>query len=113
MITQRPSELSETALSQCGTIISMRLNNLNDQAQLRASLSEGARGYVDIIATLKNRECIISGDGVPVPMRVLIDTIAEDRKPASDDPVFSLGWSDDAGAAELLADTVGRWREEG
>ena len=113
MITQRPSELSETALSQCGTIISMRLNNLNDQAQLRASLSEGARGYVDIIATLKNRECIISGDGVPVPMRVLIDTIAEDRKPASDDPVFSLGWSDDAGAAELLADTVDRWREEG
>ena len=113
MISQRPSELSETALSQCGTIIAMRLNNINDQAQLRASLTEGARGYVDIISTLKNRECVISGDGVPVPMRVLIDTIAEDRKPASDDPVFSLGWSDDAGAAELLADTVGRWREEG
>lgn len=111
LVTQRPSELSETALSQCGTILSMRLNNLNDQAQLRACMSEGARAMVDVIATLKNRECIISGDGVPVPMRVQIDTVAEDRKPASDDPVFSTSWSQDAGA-ELLNETVNRWRKE-
>ncbi len=111
MVSQRPSELSETALSQCGTILSMRLNNLNDQAQLRACMSEGARSMVDVIATLKNRECIVSGDGVPVPMRVLVDTVAEGRRPASDDPVFSERWSQDAGA-ELLKATVGRWRTE-
>ena len=113
MVTQRPSELSETALSQCGTIIAMRLNNLNDQAQLRASLPEGARGYVEIISTLKDRECVISGEGVPVPMRVLIDTLPDHRKPASDDPVFSTSWSGEEGAAEMLAETVGRWRKEG
>lgn len=112
LVTQRPSELSETALSQCGTIISMRLNNQNDQMQLRASLTEGARGFVDVIGTLKNRECIISGDGVPVPMRVLVDRLEEHKRPASDDPVFSLMWNDNTAGGELLLETVRRWREE-
>jgi DNA helicase HerA-like ATPase len=112
LVTQRPSELSETALSQCGTIISMRLNNQNDQMQLRASLTEGARGFVDVIGTLKNRECIISGDGVPVPMRVLVDTLEQHKRPASDDPVFSLMWNDGSAGGELLCETVRRWREE-
>ncbi len=112
MITQRPSELSETALSQCGTIIAMRLNNQNDQATLRASLTEGARGFVDVVGTLKNRECIISGDGVPIPMRVLVDILEEDKRPASDDPVFSRLWSRGEAGGALLVETVRRWREE-
>lgn len=112
MVTQRPSELSETALSQCGTIIAMRLNNQNDQAQLRASLTEGARGLVEVIGTLKNRECIISGDGVPVPMRVLVDLLEEEKRPASEDPVFSRLWSRATADEALLSETVRRWREE-
>lgn len=112
MITQRPSELSETALSQCGTIISMRLSNQNDQAQLRASLTEGARGFVDVVGTLKNRECIICGDGVPVPMRVMIDKLERTKRPASDDPVFSRLWNGVPAGDQLLLETVRRWREE-
>jgi hypothetical protein len=112
LVTQRPSELSETALSQCGTIISMRLNNLNDQAQLKASLTEGARAFVEVVGTLKNRECIVSGDGVPVPMRVLVDTLEEAKRPASADPVFSQRWRDGRAGEALLVETVRRWREE-
>ncbi len=112
MITQRPSELSETALSQCGTIISMRLNNQHDQDHLRASLTEGARGMIGAIATLKNQECIISGEGVPVPMRVHIDTLESGKRPASDDPVFSERWNNGVADVELLVETVRRWREE-
>ena len=113
MITQRPSELSETALSQCGTIMSMRLNNLNDQAHLKASLTEGARSFVDSVASLKNQECIISGDGVPIPMRVLVDVLEEEKRPASDDPVFSRSWGRDTAGQALLAETVRRWRNKG
>jgi uncharacterized protein len=112
MITQRPSELSETAMSQCGTIISLRLNNDKDQAYLKAGMPEGARGFVDSIATLKNRECIVAGDGVPLPMRVLIDMLEEELRPASDDPSFSEGWSHGGAGPELIAETVRRWREE-
>ena len=72
LITQRPSDLAEGVLSQCGTIISMRLNNDRDQAFVRAAMPEGARGFLDSIPALRNRECIICGEGVadPDPRRV-------------------------------------------
>jgi len=112
LVTQRPSELSETALSQCGTIIAMRLNNRNDQAHIAAALSEGAQGMVGSLSTLRNRECIISGEGVPIPMRVLIDALDAARRPASDDPVFSESWREEKADGATLAETVRRWREE-
>ncbi len=111
LVSQRPSELSNTALSQCGTIISMRLNNIDDQRQLKASLSEGARNLVEVIATLKNRECIVSGEGVPVPMRVLVDLVAADRKPDSEDELFSEKWRNETVGPAVLAETVRQWRE--
>src|SRR3546814_9614502 len=49
LITQRPSDLAEGVLSQCGTIISMRLNNDRDQAFVKAAMPEGARGFLDSI----------------------------------------------------------------
>ena len=57
-------------LSQCGTIIAMRLNNERDQAFVRAAMPEGARGFLDAIPALRNRECIVCGEGVAVPIRV-------------------------------------------
>ena len=111
LVSQRPSELSETALSQCGTIISLRLNNVEDQRQLKASLSEGARSLVDVIASLKNQECIISGDGVPVPMRVRIDTVPLEARPDSADELFSEKWRKDGPGAEALSAVVRSWRE--
>ena len=111
LVSQRPSELSETALSQCGTIVSLRLNNVEDQRQLKASLSEGARSLVDVIASLKNRECIISGDGVPVPMRVQIDTVPVEGRPDSADELFSEKWRKDGPGAEALSAVVRSWRE--
>ena len=111
IVSQRPSELSHTALSQCGTIMSLRLNNIDDQRQLKASLSEGARSLVDVIASLRNRECIVSGDGVPVPMRIRIDEVAAERRPDSADELFSEKWRSETVGPEVLAETVRRWRE--
>ncbi|MEO7170939.1 MAG: DUF87 domain-containing protein, partial [Sphingomonas sp.] len=54
LITQRPSDLAEGVLSQCGTIIAMRLNNDRDQAFVRAAMPEGARGFLDAIPALRN-----------------------------------------------------------
>ena len=70
LITQRPSDLAEGVLSQCGTIIAMRLNNDRDQACVRAAMPEGARGFLDAIPALRNRECIVCGEGVAIPIRV-------------------------------------------
>ena len=111
VVSQRPSELSETVLSQCGTMISMRLNNVDDQLQLKATMAEGARSLVGVISALANQECIITGDGVPVPMRVHVDTVAADSKPASEDQMFSVKWNDASAGAEQLEATVKNWRE--
>jgi DNA helicase HerA-like ATPase len=77
LITQRPSDLAEGVLSQCGTIISMRLNNDRDQAFVKAAMPEGARGFLDSIPALRNRECIICGEGVAIPIRVVASTISK------------------------------------
>lgn len=113
LITQRPSDLAEGVLSQCGTIISMRLNNERDQAFVKAAMPEGARGFLDSIPALRNRECIICGEGVAIPIRVAIDTLEEHRRPASEDPSFVDLWSKDGGEEELVERVVMRWRSQG
>jgi hypothetical protein len=113
LITQRPSDLAEGVLSQCGTIISMRLNNDRDQAFVRAAMPEGARGFLDSIPALRNRECIICGEGVSIPIRVAFDNLEEHKRPASEDPSFVDLWSRDGGEEELVERVVMRWRSQG
>ncbi|MFV0623840.1 ATP-binding protein [Sphingomonas sp. ac-8] len=110
LITQRPSDLAEGVLSQCGTILAMRLNNDRDQAFVRAAMPEGARAFLDTIPALRNRECIVSGEGVATPMRVRFDTLEEAQRPASGDPRFSELWRETGGEDGILERTIRRWR---
>ncbi|MEG3149218.1 DUF87 domain-containing protein [Sphingomonas sp. ZT3P38] len=113
LITQRPSDLAEGVLSQLGTIISMRLNNDRDQAYVRAAMPEGARGFLDSIPALRNRECIICGEGVAIPIRVSFDDLAENRRPASEDPLFSKLWREVGQEDQIIERTIKRWRSQG
>ncbi len=113
LITQRPSDLAEGVLSQCGTIISMRLNNDRDQAFVKAAMPEGARGFLDSIPALRNRECIICGEGVSIPVRVTFDELEEYKRPASADPSFSELWNNSGGEEEQVSRAVSRWRAQG
>jgi hypothetical protein len=113
LITQRPSDLAEGVLSQCGTIISMRLNNDRDQAFVRAAMPEGARGFLDAIPALRNRECIMVGEGVATPVRVAFDALEENKRPASGDPLFSELWRHMGGEDQILDRTIRRWRAQG
>ncbi len=113
LITQRPSDLAEGVLSQCGTIISMRLNNDRDQAFVKAAMPEGARGFLDSIPALRNRECIVCGEGVAIPIRVSFDNLEEVKRPASEDPSFVDLWTGTGGEEEAVYRTVQRWRAQG
>jgi len=113
LITQRPSDLAEGVLSQCGTIVSMRLNNDRDQAFVQAAMPEGARGFLDSIPALRNRECIICGEGVSIPMRVSFDNLEEAKRPASEDPSFTELWREEGGEDEQVERVVQRWRAQG
>ncbi|HEV2079001.1 MAG TPA: DUF87 domain-containing protein [Allosphingosinicella sp.] len=113
LITQRPSDLAEGVLSQCGTIIAMRLNNDRDQAFVKSAMPEGARGFLDVIPALRNRECIVCGEGVSIPIRVAFDDLERDRQPASSDPLFSELWKQSGDETEMIARVVKRWRSQG
>jgi hypothetical protein len=113
LITQRPSDLAEGVLSQCGTIISMRLNNDRDQACVRAAMPEGARGFLDAIPALRNRECIVCGEGVAIPIRVRFDDLEPEKRPASSDPSFARLWCETGDEAGIIQRTIKRWRGHG
>jgi uncharacterized protein len=113
LITQRPSDLAEGVLSQCGTIIAMRLNNERDQHFVKSAMPEGARGFLDVIPALRNRECIVCGEGVSIPIRVAFDDLERDRRPASSDPLFSELWRQTGDEEAMVARVVKRWRSQG
>ena len=113
LITQRPSDLAEGVLSQCGTIISMRLNNERDQSFVKAAMPEGARGFLDSIPALRNRECIICGEGVSIPIRVAFDNLEDNKRPASEDPSFVDLWRQGGGEEDQVFRVVQRWRSQG
>jgi DNA helicase HerA-like ATPase len=113
LITQRPSDLAEGVLSQCGTIIAMRLNNDRDQAFVKSAMPEGSRGFLDVIPALRNRECIVCGEGVSIPIRVSFDDLERDRCPASSDPMFSALWRQSGEEEAMVSRVVKRWRAQG
>ena len=113
LVTQRPSDLAEGVLSQCGTIIAMRLNNERDQAHVKAAMPEGARGFMETIPALRNRECVVCGEGSSIPMRIALDTLEENKRPASGDPLFSVLWKNSGGEPEMIGRVIDRWRRQG
>jgi hypothetical protein len=115
LITQRPSDLAEGVLSQCGTILSMRLNNERDQAFVKAAMPEGARGFLDSIPALRNRECIAVGEGVATPIRLLFDTLDEGKRPALGRSALlrRIVARATGGEEQMLERTIKRWRFAG
>ena len=115
LVTQRPSDLAEGVLSQCGTIISMRLNNDRDQAFVRAAVPEGAGGLIDAIPALRNREAVAVGEAVPIPIRIRFDNAGRGtRRPASSDPSFTTAWrgTTEADDRPRMDRTIKRWRAQ-
>ena len=107
LVTQRPSELPATALSQCGTIIALRLTNGGDQSTVKAALPDAVAGLADVLPALRTGEAILSGEAVTLPTRVLIDL--PDPIPDAADPRLD-SWRTTA-SANNLAGAVSRWRQ--
>jgi DNA helicase HerA-like ATPase len=110
LITQRPSELDPTILSQCSTVIAMRLSTERDQAVVRANTHEGALDLLDFLPLLGDREAIVLGQGVAMPMRVKFKNVQAARLPTIRHEGFSKGWSSADFGADALEEVVRRWR---
>ncbi|RMH34914.1 MAG: DUF87 domain-containing protein [Gammaproteobacteria bacterium] len=112
LVTQRPSELSESILSQCNTIIALRMSNEQDQHFVRRALPDSVRSLVDALPALRTREALVVGEGTAVPVRMVFDEIPEDRRPHSADVPYAEAWKKECGNDEMVRDVVERWRNQ-
>lgn len=90
LVTQRPSELDETVLSQCGTMIALRMNNSKDRGHIKSAVQDELQSMVDLLPSLRTGEALISGEAVKIPSRVKFFKIA--NAPKSSDPKASEQW---------------------
>jgi hypothetical protein len=116
IVSQRPSEIDPTILSQCGTIFAMRLANANDRSHITGTVSDNLEGLFNMLPTLRTGEVIIVGEAVHLPLRAVIDSPAKNRRPDSHDPKIydptaTGGWNRQK-ALEDYARVLERWRSE-
>lgn len=86
IVSQRPSEIDPTILSQCGTTIALRLTNSNDRGIIANTVSDNLSNLVNMLPILKTGESIIVGEAVRMPMRAIITYPDINNRPDSNDP---------------------------
>ena len=116
IVSQRPAEIDSTILSQCGTIIAMRLANSSDRSHVIGTVSDNLEGLFNMLPSLRTGEAIIVGEAVQLPLRTLVDPPAKNRRPDSHDPLIfdpeeKGGWNR-AKHDEDYAKVVEVWRSE-
>lgn len=93
LASQRPSELSETVIAQCGTVIAHRLSHEGDQALLRHATAMSSRALLDQLPGLAKQHALVTGASSSVPVAVRIRDVAD--PPESSDPDFLAAWAKD------------------
>lgn len=116
IVSQRPSEIDPTILSQCGTIFAMRLANASDRSHVTGTVSDNLEGLLNMLPALRTGEAIIVGEAVQLPLRALVDAPAKNRRPDSHDPqVYDSsargGWNRPK-QAENYGQVLKNWRSE-
>ncbi len=99
IVSQRPSEISETIFSQCNNFVAMRLTNPVDQNYIKRLLSDSVNAITDALPVLERQEAIILGDAISVPSVIKVDEI--EHKPSSNDIEFHTEWKKDWMAVEF------------
>ncbi len=109
IVSQRPNEVSETVLAQCGTFICLRITNPDDQAYVRRLVPESEGDLVSVLAGLGRGEALVLGEAVPLPTRLQFEKPSP--TPNSDDIDFYNQWKE--GPEDLDVDAiVKRWRSQ-
>ncbi|MGP3197384.1 ATP-binding protein [Serratia marcescens] len=109
VISQRPSEVNKTILSQCSNYISMRLTNADDQAVIKRLLPDNLGGFSELLPTLDTGEALVVGDASLIPSRI---RIAEPKqKPNSGTVDFWTKWQEPS-QAKRIDSAIENWRKQ-
>ena len=109
VISQRPSEVNRTVLSQCNNLVAMRLTNAEDQSVVRRLLPDSLGGFSDLLPVLDTGEALVVGDASLLPSRIRItEPMAH---PSSGTVEFWDEWSKSTPIGAVGA-AVSGWRKQ-
>lgn len=117
VVSQRPSEVSDTIFSQCNNFISLRLTNMSDQSYIKNLLPNNTNSIAEILPVLGPGECLVVGDATPIPSIVSVDM--PNPRPHSENVKVRDIWNEDWKTIDIeeenkviLDDVIKRWRGE-
>lgn len=106
LVSQRPTELPDTALAQCGTLIALRLTNSADQATVKTALPDDVAGLSAVLPALRTGEALISGEAAVIPTRTILNI--PNPWPKAEDPSLQ-GWRREPKKFEI-EQAIASWR---
>ena len=110
VVSQRPTELSETVLSQCSNFICLRTTNPQDQDYIRKLMPEGEQDLADVLTTLRRGEALAVGEAIPLPTRFRL--YPPDPAPDSHDAPVAESWRNGPEDLDVAAIVHRWWRQQ-
>ena len=110
LVTQRPSEIDSAVLSQCGSMIALRMTNSSDRSKVNAAILDDLGGLVEQLPSLRTGEAILLGEIMPIPSRVRIRKAK--HKPEGDDPKLPEVWQKERPDGALYSRALQNWRAQ-
>ena len=110
LVSQRPSEVKATVLSQCNSWIVLRTSNESDRNHVRGVLPDSLEGLTKMLSGLRRQKAIFVGQAATLPSRIMMRDLSDSQLPASNDIDFNKGWQSEAMTDTQLSEIATRWR---
>lgn len=114
VVSQRPSEVSDTIFAQCNNFVSLRLTNTSDQTYIKNLLPNNTNSVADVLPTLQPGQCLIVGDATPLPSIVQMEKPKPEpqSKNVNVCDVWNEEWKKiDQDEPVTIMDVLERWRK--
>jgi uncharacterized protein len=112
LVSQRPSEVEATVLSQCNSWIVLRITNDVDKEQVRSVLPDTLEHLTKVLSGLRKREAIFVGQATMLPSRILVRNLELEQLPRSADINFDAGWQQPPLSKDKISEVGKRWRTQ-
>ena len=106
IVSQRPSEISETIFSQCNSFVVMRLTNPTDQNYIKRLMPDSVSSISENLSGLESREALVLGSSIPMPTILRVNELDFDKKPKSTDVDFMDKWKENWNELDMISDII-------
>ena len=111
LVTQRPSEIDSSVLSQCGSLIALRMTNSLDRSKVSAVVPDDLGGLIEQLPSLRTGEGIFLGEVMPIPSRVRVRKAR--HKAVGDDPKLPDVWQiEERPDGRMYSRALANWRAQ-